>query len=165
MHFAYKNGFKIIGNDISEFALESFFKTFNIPYEKFQNGFQSKDKKIKLYNENLFKISKDFENDLQKVSNIFDRGSLIALTPRQRKDYYQCIKELIPIKAQTLLCACTYNHSEFSGPPHSVPLREIREGFGSHFSINILEDYKELALYSGFEIKVRRGVYLLSKKR
>lgn len=163
MLYAYENGYSVLGNDISPIAIKKFFEVFNIDYKETEFGCASIDGKIKLYNLNLFTDNKKFHNDLSTISGVFDRGSLIALTPRQRKNYYNFMNKCIPKGAISLIVGCDYNAELFSPPPHNVPRREVREGFGKHFSINILKRFNEMAHFRDTILPVERAVYLLKK--
>lgn len=165
MKFAYEKGLEVIGNDISDIALRDFFLEFKIPYKVEGNLYKSEDNKIRLYHANLFQSPKELIKDLSNTTSIFDRGSLIALGPRDRKKYYNVLNEFIPSNAVSLVEGINYNPCEFSPPPHNVGINEVREGFGKFWSINIKEHFSEVAELRGNSVEVERWTLILKKRQ
>ena len=64
--------------------------------------------------------------DIGAFDRVWDRAAMVALDPPRREIYAQVLMRLLRPGGQILLNAFTYDQSEMSGPPHSVPEDEIR---------------------------------------
>jgi len=73
---------------------------------------------------------------------VFDRGSLVALIPEDRKAYVNTLANLVTAATGTILLVCV-EHGPFSngklGPPYSITNDDVTTLFGDTFSIELLE--------------------------
>jgi thiopurine S-methyltransferase len=97
---------------------------------------------------------------LGPIAAVFDRGSLVALPAALRRRYAALLSELSPPGTRTLLVTMEYEAPQFSGPPHHVPLAEVRDLFGATHDIEFLERDSNLDDFPKF---AQRGVTTLSE--
>lgn len=105
---------------------------------------------------------------LGPVQAAYDRAALFALPPETREPYAAHISELLPAGTPLLLVSLTYDQAQMSGPPFSVPLSEVHDLYGGHFSIELLEDLDVLAQSSRFAAQLstmREQVLLLLRRK
>jgi thiopurine S-methyltransferase len=122
--------------------------------------------------ENITLLCGDFfklrPNNLANCLFIYDRASLIALPPAMRKQYVKKLEELMPNEKSRLLITIEYPQHEMTGPPHSVPFKEIHQHFNERFDITTLESKNILEESQRFKnkgvSKMTEHVYLLNKK-
>jgi thiopurine S-methyltransferase len=141
----YQSGYRSIGVECSEVAVEQFFSEQQLNYSK-----RDTSKHTSYKTENLEILLGDFfalqAYDVGDITDIFDRASLIALPLEMRRKYVEKISQLQQPGTRTLLITLTYPDKQMDGPPFSVSEEEVRELYSSNFSIdklaakNILED-------------------------
>lgn len=73
---------------------------------------------------------------LASIDAAFDRGSLVAIEPSDRKRYAQILTSLMAAGGRILLVAV--EHEPAFGPPHSVDEAEVRRLFGDAFDVKVL---------------------------
>jgi thiopurine S-methyltransferase len=77
-------------------------------------------------------------SDLGPLDAVYDRAALVAVEPRMRTRYADPLARLCP--ARTRLLMITFDHDSGSGPPFSVPQRELSSLFVETFALTLLED-------------------------
>ena len=126
MQWLSQNGYPVVGVECSAVAVKEFVKDYGVSIE----GTES-DKHIKYTindevpdSANIELIQGDFFEltvaDLEDVTDVFDRASLIALPEAMRKSYAEKMMELLNPGVRTLLITLTYPQHEMDGPPFSV---------------------------------------------
>ena len=90
---------------------------------------------IEIFQGDFFSLQKD---DLDNITDIYDRASLVALPLDMRKQYADKMAELQNPGIRTLLVTLTYDHSEMNGPPFSVSEDNVNELYSDYFSIEKL---------------------------
>jgi thiopurine S-methyltransferase len=73
------------------------------------------------------------------VQAVYDRASVVALDPQQRRDYAALLGHLLPVDCRVLLVAMDYPQQEMPGPPYSVDEAEVMRLFGEAFRIERLD--------------------------
>ena len=73
-----------------------------------------------------------------KFDLIWDRGSLVAINPKDRVKYANIIKGVIGPQTSYLLNAVMYDQSRYPGPPMSVTHEVINELYGTIHSIFLI---------------------------
>jgi len=76
--------------------------------------------------------------DNADIDAVYDRASLVALNPEQRRHYAELLVRLLPEKVKMLLVAMDYPQVEMQGPPYSVQTAEVKALFESRFSVKLL---------------------------
>ncbi|WP_461535917.1 thiopurine S-methyltransferase [Spongorhabdus nitratireducens] len=143
---------EVLGVELSELAVESFFKEWSLQPEVSQDGV------MKLYysagtedgkNADLTIACGDFfeltPKQLEGVVAVYDRAALVALPPAIRRRYAEALCNWLPESAGMLLVTLEYDMNEMQGPPFSVPDSEVEQLYGEHFEITLqYEDEKVL---------------------
>lgn len=129
---------KVIGVELSELAVESFFKENELSYIKEESQRYKKytSNHLTLFCGNLFDLNKD---ELGEVRALYDRASLVALPPDMRKEYANFIKRNCPKLEKMLLGSFEYDQTKADGPPFSVDQTEIQILYGDKFNVSQIE--------------------------
>lgn len=132
-----EQGHSVLGVDLSPVAVQAFFQeggltARRIRSEKFDrwegNG-------LAVLCGDFFDITKD---DLQKISGVYDRASLVALPPEMRQYYASRLVSVLPYGTRILLIAFDYPQSEMQGPPFAVAESEVRRLYNDYAEISLL---------------------------
>jgi len=125
-------GHKIIGNELSEIAIDEFFASLGlVPTERRVPGFIIKSAgPYELWCGDFFKFPFATVGD---ISGIYDRAALVALPPEMRRRYADKLAEIH--HAKSLLITLEYDQSILSGPPHAVWPDEVCELFGRNWQL------------------------------
>eukprot|EP00919_Chromeraceae_sp_WS-2016_P043268 GHVR01103348.1.p1 GENE.GHVR01103348.1~~GHVR01103348.1.p1 ORF type:complete len:217 (+),score=44.06 GHVR01103348.1:570-1220(+) len=167
MLFLLEQGFKVIGVELSELAVEGFFKENNIVFVKTEltdfSLYQADD--IKIYCGDIFKLTNKM---LEEISAIYDRASLIALDKPLRQKYVKHLLGIIPSCVEWLLLTMNYPQQQKDGPPFAVDKDEVEELFHhptySCLQLELINDLNNEQKF--IEAKVdflEKAVYLLRK--
>jgi thiopurine S-methyltransferase len=140
-----QNGFKVFAVECSERAVKAFFEDNALNYryaEKdqhalYQASYQTGEQAsvIEIFQGDFFALQ---QKDLDDVTDIFDRASLVALPLEMRKQYAEKMAELQKPGVRTLLVTLTYDQLEMNGPPFSVTEDNVNELYSKSFSIEKL---------------------------
>jgi thiopurine S-methyltransferase len=132
-----EQGYRIRGVELSPLAVESFFVEQALePEVATVAGFERwRAGPYELYCGDIFDLPQLDNGDIDAV---YDRASLIALNPLQRRHYADMLSELLPNKSRMLLVAMDYPQEEMTGPPYSVQEAEVRALFESRFKVTLL---------------------------
>lgn len=136
-----QNGYKVFGVECSERAVKDFFEENALSYkyaEKDEHAFYQSGEQnsvIEIFQGDFFSLQKD---DLDNITDIYDRASLVALPIDMRKQYADKMAELQNPGIRTLLVTLTYDQSEMNGPPFSVSEDNVNELYSDCFSIEKL---------------------------
>ncbi|XP_028317041.1 probable thiopurine S-methyltransferase isoform X1 [Gouania willdenowi] len=141
-------GHSVVGVEISEKGIRDFFEENNMTYSvetvaslPGAKVFKSSEKNISLYQCDLFNFSSSIEG---QFGAIWDRGSLVAINPRDREKYAALIISLMATDCRYLLNTVLYNTELHKGPPFVVPDEQVHTLFGSHCSIELLNSVEAL---------------------
>jgi len=136
-----QNNYKVFAVECSDLAVKSFFEENALNYkwaEKDEHAlYQSSDlaSEIEIYQGNFFSFQ---QSDLDEITDIFDRASLVALPVNMREQYAKKMAELQQPGVRTLLVTLTYDQSEMNGPPFSVTENNVSELYSDNFSVQKL---------------------------
>lgn len=161
-----KQGHQVIGVEVSDLAVNSFFAENHLPYKKVKiedfERFQAE--RITLFQGDFFKLKADH---LVNVQGVFDRGALVALPSALRESYAKHLISILPCKARILLVVFEYDQSEMQGPPFSVSESEVQTLFQNAYDIELLLGQDVLEFFPQFKTaglsSLEEKVYLLSK--
>ena len=158
-------GHRVLGVEISELAVRSFFHENHLqPRITRQGRFDcwSSDG-LSLLCGDFFHLS---TSQLSACDGVYDRASLIALPHAIRSRYARQLAALLPARARTLLVTMEYPQQEMQGPPFSVREDEVRRLFGSDFNVEPLFSADVLAENGHFRkrglSRLLERVYLLT---
>lgn len=136
-----QNGYKVFAVECSDRAVKDFFEDNALNYKhakKDQQGlYQSSDLSpgIEIFQGDFFDLQK---GNLEDVTDIFDRASLVALPEDKRKLYVDKMAELQRPQVRTLLVTLDYDSSEMNGPPFPVTDEEVHDLYSENYSIKKL---------------------------
>lgn len=136
-----QNNYRVLGVECSERAVRDFFAENALNYrfaEKDQNAlYISTDlaAPIEIFRGDFFALRKE---DLDGVTDIFDRASLIALPRDMRAQYVSKMAELQEPGTRTLLVTLSYDQASMNGPPFSVTEENVLALYADNFSVEKL---------------------------
>ncbi len=127
-----EQGYQVVGIELSEIAVESFFKEQNIAVDKRQYGELTvwTSHQIKIYCGDFFQLN---AADLKEVRGIYDRAALVALPPDMRQRYVEHLRQNIQPATQILLLTMTYDQELVAGPPFSISNNDVNQLYGARF--------------------------------
>jgi len=154
-----QRGYRVRGLELSPLAVETFFA---------ENGLQPKREPVgefecwsagpyELYCGDIFDLE---QLDNEAVDAVYDRASLVALNPLQRRYYAQLLRRVLPVGCPMLLVAMDYPQHEMTGPPFSVAEVEVRRLYDADYQVELLHSldllqesqrYREQSLSRLFE--------------
>ena len=65
----------------------------------------------------------------RRPTAVWDRASLVAISPDRREEFVEVVRRVVAPGGRVLLNVFDYDQDEMSGPPFSVPEREVRRLF------------------------------------
>ncbi|KAM6899818.1 putative thiopurine S-methyltransferase isoform 2-T2 [Xenentodon cancila] len=143
MKWLADQGHSVVGVEISEKACRQFFEENNLTYSEEPVAaipgaklYKNSEKNISLYQCNLFDFSRSVEGEF---GAIWDRGSLVAINPKDREKYAALILSLMARDCRFLLDTLLYNPDLYPGPPFFVPDEQVQSLFGSSCDLELLE--------------------------
>ncbi|MEQ2273577.1 hypothetical protein XENORESO_005950 [Xenotaenia resolanae] len=141
-------GHSVVGVEISEMAIRQFFQENNMTYSEESlpsipgaTLFQNSEKNISLYQCDLFSFSSSVAG---QFGAIWDRGSLVAINPKDRERYAALILSLMGGDCRYLLDTLLYNPDLYKGPPFFVPDKQVQSLFGSSCNVELLQSVDAL---------------------
>ncbi|TKS88209.1 putative thiopurine S-methyltransferase [Collichthys lucidus] len=136
-------GHSVVGVEISEKAIKEFFEENNVTYSEEPvpaipgaKVYKGTERNISLYQCDLFNFSSSVEG---QFGAIWDRGSLVAINPRDREKYAALITSLMAKDCRCLLDTLLYNPELYPGPPFFVPDEQVQSLFGNSCDIELLQ--------------------------
>jgi len=133
-----EQGFQVIGIELSEIAIESFFDEQGLHYQQFETDrfILRKSGNISLIQGDYFTLQQEHLADCKMV---YDRASLIAIDADNRDRYCSHMRSIIPADAGMLLITLEYEQAQMNGPPFAVLKPEIEQLYADHYAIETLE--------------------------
>ncbi len=133
-----QQGFKVVGIELSEIAIESFFSEHGLKYQQ-----SDSDRFILRRSGNISLIQGDYFDlqvqDLSACKMVYDRAALIAVDATNRDRYCAHMLSIIPPYTNQLLITLNYDQTQMKGPPYAVPETEVDQYYESEYSIDRLE--------------------------
>ncbi len=115
---------EVVGIEISEIAVEAFFKENNLEYEIDDSDklacYHSTTQALAVY------CGDYFEFESPPFDALFDRGALIAVPSDDRPRYIDYTKRLLREDAYRLIITLEYDQTAAKGPPFAVMPDEVR---------------------------------------
>ena len=133
-------GHDVIGVEVSEIAIDTFFNENKLNYTKnMSNDFISyKAKEIPI----TIHCGDYFEFNMSGIGALYDRGSLVAVEPSIRLKYIKHTKSLLHKAAYRFIISLDYKEGYVQGPPYSIKISEI---------LSFWPDLKEICSYNDIE--------------
>ena len=162
-----KNGYDTVGIECSEIAVEDFFNEQQLEFNRSELASHARyvSENLEILMGDFFSVTRD---EIGKITDIFDRASLVALPEEMRQSYVEKITELQDPGTRTLLITLTYPQEDMDGPPFSVSEQDVHDLYGANYSIdklaakNVLED--EPGLKSRGLTELTETAYKLTRK-
>jgi thiopurine S-methyltransferase len=138
-----ERGHPVIGNELSERAVNEFFAERGLASTSRREGTLTvhSGAQYELWCGDLFEMPADA---LVGVEAVYDRASLVALPPEMRRRYAEHLAAILPRTVTLLVIAFEYDQTEMTGPPFSVTRDEIADLF-AEFELSPLADEDALA--------------------
>jgi len=138
-----QNGYQVLGIECSDIAIKDFFQEHKLeyrvepgqPFIRYVSEEKTGQSRIEILHGDFFDLA---PADLEGITDIYDRASMIALPETMRLDYFKKMLELQTEGMRTLLITLTYPQQEMDGPPFSVTENELNELYGEAFKIDKL---------------------------
>ncbi len=165
MLWLHEQGYSVLGVELSSIAVQAFFEEnayspSRIPREKFE---QWKANGIRILCGDFFELSKD---DLVKASAVYDRASLVALSPDIRARYTFHLLSILPPGTQILLITFDYPQQEMPGPPFAVSPGEVEALYRGRAEIRLLAQLDVLEQNPRFQerglSRLQESIFLLT---
>ncbi|XP_078098039.1 putative thiopurine S-methyltransferase [Mustelus asterias] len=148
MKWLAEQGHTVVGVEVSKTAIKEFFAEQNLSYTQESvpgipgaEVFKSSDGWISLFNCNMFDFSSAIAG---RFDGIWDRGSLVAINPSDRKHYAKLMTTLMAKGCHYLLDTFTYDENKHVGPPFPTPKREIEDLYGESCNIHLIQSLDAL---------------------
>ncbi len=137
-----QQGYRVIGVELSEVAVLSFFEESSIEFVKVQqeNFSVYKAKNITLYQGDFMHIQAQHLADCKLV---YDRASIVAIEPFNRQSYKHKMLQIIPAAIPMLMVTLEYDQDIMQGPPFSVPASEISALYHPQYSAHFLQSNEQ----------------------
>ncbi len=160
-------GYKVIGNELSQFAVEQFFAENNLNYDKHNMGdfvVYTHDN-ITIFQDDFFELLPEHTADVKAV---YDRAAFIALPDGMVQRYVKHMTKIIPTDAKHLLITLEFVKSTGSiGPPFNSPDSKVKDLYGQYSSIHLLQEDDIISKEQKFKQQgcnyVYERVYLIQK--
>ncbi len=138
MRWLAQQGHHVLGVELSETAVQEFFDEWEVqPTHEHKGPFVCYSaKNIELLVGDFFALT---VKDLQEVSGVYDRASLVALPPDMRHDYVKLLGEVLPVKTKKLLISFEYQLGARNGPPFSIDVAAVRSLFEGQCAVKWLD--------------------------
>ena len=136
-----KQGFEVIGIELSNVAIEAFFAEFKLQYQQFASDrfVLRKSGNIMIFEGDYFDLQ---AQDLEGCKLVFDRAALIAIDEVNRSRYSRHMQDMTVSADDMLLVTLCYDQSVMSGPPFSVSEDEVFQHYQDGYEIELLERHE-----------------------
>ena len=137
MRWLAGQGHRVFGVELSELACRAFFADAGIQCSVSSNGRFTifAGGSYELWCGDVFALT---ATDVRDVVAVYDRAALVALPPQMRQQYAQCLTQRLPRHVALLQLTFDYDQAAMAGPPHAVPVAEVRELYGATFAMEVL---------------------------
>lgn len=137
MRWLQQQGYRVLGVELSEQAVQAFFAEQGLRAEVVPAGsFQRWSAEgIEILQGDIFDLGPE---QLSGVAALYDRAALIALPAPVRSRYADLLRSYLSPKARGLIVTLEYQPDDEAGPPYSVSEQEVRRLFDVSFSLSVL---------------------------
>jgi thiopurine S-methyltransferase len=133
-----EQGHRVVGAELSEIAVDSFFAERGlVPRVETLGGFEVKRAgAYEIWQGDFFDLP---ARATKNVAAVYDRAALVALPSAMQPRYAAKLCEIVPAAAQIVAIGLSYPQGQMSGPPFSVSLARIADLFSRTHVIRLLE--------------------------
>lgn len=160
-----EQGHRVIGVELSDLAVRAFFEEngYTPRYDADERFQCHAADDIRLLCGDLFDLQK---KDLEEVTAVYDRASLVALPVEMRERYARHLAGILPPATQMLLVTFDYPQQEMSGPPFAVTRDEVERLYRDYAEINLLAQLDVLEQNPHFKARgltaLKESIFLLT---
>lgn len=133
-----QRGYRVIGAELAQTAVEAFFHEQGVQASVSQEGaFRVyRHGLLELYCGDFFALDRE---QLGDCALFYDRAALIALPPAMRERYVRHLQHILPAGSQGLLVTLDYDQALMDGPPFSVSDAEVQRWSGTAWDSELLQ--------------------------
>jgi thiopurine S-methyltransferase len=133
-----EQGFRVLGVELSQLAVEQFFSENDLHPTIHQTveGAHHVAGNIEIICGDIFKLGAD---TFSSCLGVYDRAALIALPANMREHYVQHVYTQLPDEYRGLLITLDYPQELMNGPPFSVHDEEVQSLYASHSDATIID--------------------------
>ncbi|CAM3199233.1 thiopurine S-methyltransferase [Pseudomonas floridensis] len=167
MSWLVERGFHVVGVELSQAAVESYFVERQLQAQVTQRG------DLQVYSAHGIEIwCGDFfaltAEDIGQCAAFYDRAAMIALPSDMRERYVRQLERLLPATSIGLLITLDYDQAQLQGPPFSVPQAWLDAFVSTGWHVTKVAQHDALqsspkALDAGVE-RLEECVYWLEKR-
>lgn len=143
------HGYRVVGVELSQLAVEAFFREAGLVPAIRQSGdflhYSAGD--IEVFCGDFFALT---AADVPGLAAVYDRASLIALPPELRTLYARHLSVLLPRDAISLLITMDYSQQQMQGPPFAVAETEVHQLYAGLAEVQALAVFDVLAVNERF---------------
>lgn len=135
-------GHSVTGCEWVEQACTEFFSENNIQYTRAPlegvdgTVFSSADGRLRLFQCDFLALSPEMVKT--KFDAVWDLQSLVAINPRDRKQYVRTVRSLLADEFRYLLVTIEYEPFAHLGRPHSISYNAVKELFGTFSNVKFI---------------------------
>lgn len=131
-------GYKVLGVELAERAVEDFFAEQGLTPEVSQAGALRRYSagSIEILLGDFFAVTAAHVADCRAL---YDRAAIIALPPSMRDEYVAHLERILPRPCDGLMVTLDYEQARLEGPPFSVPEVEVRRHLEAGWEVVMLE--------------------------
>ena len=142
MSWLVKQGAEVLGVELSPIAVRAYFEENGLsatcrPFGKFES---CEAQGIRILCGDFFDLKRE---DMEGVSAVYDRASMVALPPAMRERYVRHLTSIL--RSEILLITLDYPQDEMQGPPFAVSVDEVERLYRDFASIELLEQADGMA--------------------
>ena len=164
MSWLVKQGAKVLGVELSPIAVQAYFEENGLsatcrPFGKFE---LCEAQGISILCGDFFDLKRE---DMEGVSAVYDRASMVALPPAMREHYVRHLMSILPRETRILLITFDYPQAEMQGPPFAVSVDEVERLYRNFASIELLDqaDVLEPRFAERGVTRMQENVFLLTR--
>lgn len=137
-------GHQVLGIELSEKAIESFFNEHQVQPQISQKGAFKvyRGDAIELWCGDFFALT---ASDVDDCTALYDRAALIALPAPMRERYAAHLQQILAQGVQGLLITLDYDQAQMPGPPFAVADDEVQRLLSEVWQVQALEEQDVLA--------------------
>ncbi|WP_338333217.1 thiopurine S-methyltransferase [Acetobacter sp. LMG 32666] len=138
IHWFIKNGYTVVGVELSRMAVEHLFVELGIQPDVLALSAEVtvfRGRNIEIFVANIFALTASM---LGPVDMIYDRAALVALPDDIRICYARHIVEITRCANQFLICV-EYDQVRLSGPPFAIMAQDIERYYAQFYTITSIE--------------------------
>lgn len=138
-----QQGFNVIGVELSEVAVKSFFAEPGLQYtvDEEEHFKVYSCANIRLYQGNFIHLT---GSHVAACRLVYDRAAIVAIEKANRPLYVEHMMNILPPSTAMMVVCLQYDQAAMQGPPFSVPLEEVAELYQQHYEVDMLVQLEKI---------------------